>query len=270
MEAEKRRPFRGRLHLRQVRHRHDDGGNIGPTGEPLPKPDVLLLSYTGCFTFMKWFELLRQKYNCETRHAARALPGRRQDPAEHARLHGQAAQGERDPEARAGLRRQVRHRPAARIHARVGQGRGRSGLGAAVGQEPALADRRLFRRRLLHRPDLHRLPRHAEARSTTTACCARRSRSGCAEGKGPVTPDGDMGKEKYRLVVEGPPNWTNFREFWKMFYDEGAVVVAVDLHQGRRRLRFRLPPRSRPAAGVARRLLPRLLHQPATCRSAST
>jgi benzoyl-CoA reductase subunit B len=45
-------------------------------------------------------------------------------------------------------------------------------------------------------------------------------------GKGPVTPDGDMGEEKYRLVVEGPPNWTSFREFWKMFYDEGAVVVS--------------------------------------------
>jgi len=46
------------------------------------------------------------------------------------------------------------------------------------------------------------------------------------EGKGPVTPDGDMGEEKYRLVVEGPPNWTSFRDFWKMFYDEGAVVVS--------------------------------------------
>ncbi len=27
-------------------------GNIGPTGEPLPDPALLLLSYTGCFTFM--------------------------------------------------------------------------------------------------------------------------------------------------------------------------------------------------------------------------
>ena len=35
-----------------------------------------------------------------------------------------------------------------------------------------------------------------------------------------------MKEEKYRLVVEGPPNWTSFRDFWKMFYDEGAVVVA--------------------------------------------
>jgi benzoyl-CoA reductase subunit B len=45
-------------------------------------------------------------------------------------------------------------------------------------------------------------------------------------GKGPITPDGDMGKEKYRIVTEGPPNYTHFRDFWKMFYEEGAVVVA--------------------------------------------
>ncbi|MCC6209604.1 MAG: 2-hydroxyacyl-CoA dehydratase, partial [Burkholderiales bacterium] len=41
-------------------------GQVGPTGDPLPTPDILLLSYTGCFTFMKWFELIRQKYDCET------------------------------------------------------------------------------------------------------------------------------------------------------------------------------------------------------------
>jgi benzoyl-CoA reductase subunit B len=46
------------------------------------------------------------------------------------------------------------------------------------------------------------------------------------DGKGPITPDGELASEKYRLVVEGPPNWTSFRDFWKMFYDEGAVVVA--------------------------------------------
>jgi benzoyl-CoA reductase subunit B len=43
---------------------------------------------------------------------------------------------------------------------------------------------------------------------------------------GPITPDGPMGEEKYRLVTEGPPNYTSFRDFWKMFYEDGAVVVA--------------------------------------------
>lgn len=45
-------------------------------------------------------------------------------------------------------------------------------------------------------------------------------------GRGPITPDGELKRERFRLVVEGPPNWTSFREFWKMFVDEGAVVVA--------------------------------------------
>ncbi len=32
--------------------------------------------------------------------------------------------------------------------------------------------------------------------------------------------------ERYRVVVEGPPSWTHFRDLWKMFADEGAVAVA--------------------------------------------
>ena len=35
-----------------------------------------------------------------------------------------------------------------------------------------------------------------------------------------------MGEQRFRLVVEGPPNWTSFREFWRMFHAEGAVCVA--------------------------------------------
>ena len=41
-------------------------GNVAPNGKPMGKPDLLLLSYTGCFTFMKWFELLRAEYKCPT------------------------------------------------------------------------------------------------------------------------------------------------------------------------------------------------------------
>jgi len=41
-------------------------GNIGPSGQKIAEPDLLLLSYTGCFTFMKWFELLRHEYKCDT------------------------------------------------------------------------------------------------------------------------------------------------------------------------------------------------------------
>jgi benzoyl-CoA reductase subunit B len=39
-------------------------GNVGPTNTKLPDPGLLLLSYTGCFTFMKWFELLKEQWSC--------------------------------------------------------------------------------------------------------------------------------------------------------------------------------------------------------------
>ena len=41
-----------------------------------------------------------------------------------------------------------------------------------------------------------------------------------------MTPDGTLAEERFRLVVEGPPNWTHFNEFWQMFSREGAVAVA--------------------------------------------
>jgi benzoyl-CoA reductase subunit B len=47
-----------------------------------------------------------------------------------------------------------------------------------------------------------------------------------AKGLGPVTPDGELKTERFRVVVEGPPNWTSFHAFWRMFADEGAVAVA--------------------------------------------
>ena len=45
-------------------------------------------------------------------------------------------------------------------------------------------------------------------------------------GQGPVTPVGPLKKERFRLVVEGTPCWTSFRDIWRMFANEGAVVVA--------------------------------------------
>jgi benzoyl-CoA reductase subunit B len=44
--------------------------------------------------------------------------------------------------------------------------------------------------------------------------------------EGPMTPDGVMTEERFRLVVEGPPNWTSFNDFWRMFSREGATVVS--------------------------------------------
>ena len=54
---------------------------------------MLLLSYTGCFTFMKWFELLREQYKCETIMLHMPYMGDGKITKNMTRVHGKAAQG---------------------------------------------------------------------------------------------------------------------------------------------------------------------------------
>jgi benzoyl-CoA reductase subunit B len=200
-------------------------GNVGPTGERLPKPDLLLLSYTGCFTFMKWFEILEQEYRCPIvmLHVPYQAEGRITDamrtyvadqirrkliPALE-RLSGKAYDEDRLKECLARSARaeedlvwvlqSARHRPSP-IDAWFGAVYYVGPIFSAFrGTEEAVEYYRALRAEIARR---------------------------MAAGLGPVTPDGQMTREKYRLVVEGPPNWTSFREFWRMFSEEGAVAVA--------------------------------------------
>jgi len=200
-------------------------GNIGPYGKPLPDPDVLLLSYTGCFTFMKWFELLRERYNCETimLHTPYKGDGEiTQNMRDYMvkqlkedvipklekvsgvkfdidRLRGYLKESAKAEEDLVAVLQSAKNKPSP-IDAYFG---GIYYIGPIFGAFRGTEDATDYYRYLRN---------EVEAR--------------VKQGLGPVTPDGDMGEEKYRLVVEGPPNYTSFRDFWKMFYDEGAVVVA--------------------------------------------
>lgn len=200
-------------------------GNIGPTGQPLPEPDLLLLSYTGCFTFMKWFELLRELYHCPVAMlhvpyqsdgritdsmrryvvdqlrqkvipALEQITGRAYDEERLRELLARSAQAEDDF---VWVIESAKNVPSP-IDAYFG---GAYYVGpmftAFRGTQEAIEFYRELRSEIQARLRL---------------------------GKGPVTPDGEIEEERFRLVVEGPPNWTSFREFWKMFADEGAVVVS--------------------------------------------
>jgi benzoyl-CoA reductase subunit B len=200
-------------------------GNVGPTGEKLPEPDLLLLSYTGCFTFMKWFELLKHEYDCpiamlhvpyqgdgtitdnmrdyvveqlrtEVIPKFEQVTGGKFDLERLAHHLGRSAEAEEDLVA---VFESARNRPSP-IDAYFG---GVYYIGPMFssfrGTEEAVGYYRQLRAEVEERVRL---------------------------GLGPVTPEGEMQEERYRLVVEGPPNWTSFRDFWKLFYDEGAVVVA--------------------------------------------
>jgi benzoyl-CoA reductase subunit B len=201
------------------------GGEVGPTGDPLPRPDLLLLSYTGCFTFMKWFELIRQKYNCETTMLHVPYQG-----------DGKISQNMRDY-----VVKQIKENVIPSLE-RV------SGVKFDIDRlrqymkESAKAETDLVQvlQSAKKRPSpidgyfgavYYIGPIFTAFRGTAEATeyyrvLRQEIEQRVREGKGPITPEGEMGEEKYRLVVEGPPNWTHFREFWKMFSDEGAVVVS--------------------------------------------
>ncbi len=200
-------------------------GNIGPTGQRLPDPDVLLLSYTGCFTFMKWFELLREEY-----HAPVGM------------LHvPYQADGQITPAMLDYVVRQLREEIIPLLERVSGRAydedRLREHLARSAQAEEDLV---WVLQSAKHRPSpidayfgavYYVGPIFSAFRGTDEAVGYYRAlRAEIAErmrqGKGPVTPDGDIDQEKYRIVVEGPPNWTNFRQFWQMFAAEGAVAVA--------------------------------------------
>jgi benzoyl-CoA reductase subunit B len=200
-------------------------GNVGPTGQPLPRPDLLLLSYTGCFTFMKWFELLRQEYDCPV--AMLHVPYQSE---------GRIAAHHRDYVVEQ-LRREVIPQLERVSGRRYDEDAVRTRLRSSAEAEEDFV---WVLESAKHTPSpidayfggvFYVGPIFGSFRGTAAAveyyrALRREVEDRMRAGQGPITPDGAMGPERYRLVVEGPPNWTSFREFWKMFHAEGAVVVA--------------------------------------------
>ncbi len=200
-------------------------GNIGPTGQRLPNPDLLLLSYTGCFTFMKWFELLKEEYKCPVTmlHVPYQADGRITDamreyvvdqlkqkviPAleqasgnryDEDKLKAHLALSAKAEDDLVWVLQSAKHRPSP-IDAYFGAVYYVGPIFSAFrGTEDAVEYYRELRAEIAERMALKR---------------------------GPVTPDGEMDEERYRVVVEGPPNWTSFRQFWQMFTEQGVVAVA--------------------------------------------
>ncbi len=200
-------------------------GAIAPNGKPLPSPDLLLLSYTGCFTFMKWFELLRDEYGCETVMLQVPYEG-----------DGKVSKNMRDYVVKQ-LKQEVIPALERVSGVKFDIDRLRENLARSAKAEDDFV---WIMQSAKNTPSpidayfggvYYIGPIFTAFRGTEDAIDYYKLLRGEIEqrialGKGPITPEGDLGEEKYRLVVEGPPNWTSFRDFWKMFYDEGAVVVA--------------------------------------------
>lgn len=201
-------------------------GNIGPTGEKLPAPDLLLLSYTGCFTFMKWFENLERLY-----------PG-----VPVAMLHTPYQEdGKITPEQLEYMVKQMKEDVIPKMELVSGKKYDEARLSRMM-ENSVKAEDLLVKilESAKHKPSpidayfagvYYIGPIFTAFRGTEAAVqyyteLYNEVQERIRLGLGPITPEGELKEEKYRLVVEGPPNWTNFREFWKIFYDMGAVIVA--------------------------------------------
>jgi benzoyl-CoA reductase subunit B len=200
-------------------------GNLAPNGKPLPKPDVLLLSYTGCFTFMKWFELVRDEYRCPTvmLHVPYQGDGKVTD-----NMRNYIVKQLKDVviptlEEVSGVKFDIdRLRQYMRESAKAEDDF--VWILESAKQKPSPID--AYFGGVYYIGPIFTAFRGTPDATEYYALLRRELEERIARKLGPVTPEGDMKEQKYRLVVEGPPNWTSFREFWKMFYDEGAVVVA--------------------------------------------
>ena len=201
-------------------------GNIGPTGEKIPEPDVLLLSYTGCFTFLKWFETLKREY----------------PNAKVIMVHTPYQENaEMTPQMTEYMVKQFKEEVIPQMEEVTGirydEAKLKRHLVLSAKAEDLIA--KIFET-TKHKPSpidayfagvYYIGPINIGFRGTQEAVdyyeeLLKEINERIRLGLGPITPEGEMKEEKFRLVVEGPPNWTSFREFWKIFYDMGAVIVA--------------------------------------------
>ncbi len=199
---------------------------VGPTGQPIPEPDLLLLSYTGCYTFMKWFELLKEQF----------------PRAEIAMLHiPYQGDGEITEDMKKYVSDQMRNEVIPKLEKLTGtkydEDKLRSHLELSAKAEDDLVW--VWESAKNHPSPIDGYfggvfyigPIFTAFRGTQAGVDYYRLlrdevEQRVATKEGPITPVGQLNEQRYRIVVEGPPNWTSFRDFWSMFAAEGAVCVA--------------------------------------------
>ena len=199
---------------------------VGPTGKKIPPPDLLLLSYTGCYTFMKWFELLKQQF----------------PKAEVCMLHvPYQGDGEATAEMQEYVVKQLKTDLVPKMEKITGKKLDFDKLKECLDLSAQAEDDLVW---VLEsgkkKPSpidgyfggvFYIGPIFTAFRGTDDGVRYYKMLREEVEGRiarkeGPITPIGPLNEQRYRIVTEGPPNWTSFRDFWSMFAAEGAVCVA--------------------------------------------
>jgi benzoyl-CoA reductase subunit B len=193
-------------------------GGCGPIGLPLPKPDLLLCSFTGCTTFIKWFEALAELHGVPL--VMLDVPYLRE---------GESIR----PEDRTYVVRQLEELVSvceAVTGVRYDPDRLREILRRSAEAEELWVQILLSAR---NRPSP--FDAYFEAVFFMAPIYALRGLPECVDYYRRVKLEieerlafrlGPVPEEKFRVVFEGPPPWPHFRAFWELFKKWGAVSVA--------------------------------------------
>lgn len=188
----------------------------------LPKPDVLLCNYSGCRTYIKWFEALADRYGAPLvmldvpyqRHWDREAQDFAQDDIAY--VAGQLRELVPRLESIAGRAyddEAHRHMLADSVIAEDYWVR----ILESAKRRPSPFD--AYFEAVFFMAPLYVLRGTPECRRFYEAAW-QEIEERLAHGIGPI------GEERFRVVVEGPPPWPHFRAFWEMFQKWGAVAVA--------------------------------------------
>ncbi len=198
--------------------------NIGPFGAKLPEPDFLFLINSNCFTFQKWFEILKRYYKCPVVH-----------------IHLPFNEGEKPTKVAVDYCvKQFKQIVIPEFERLTGKKFDLDKLKHHL-DFSRQAEEEYFNVYELQRNNpapfdavfngMYYLgPINTAYRGTPEAVeYYRKLREDLQyrvlNKKGPVTPFGRLDDQKYRLVFEGPPPWNALKGFSKIFFDEKAVNV---------------------------------------------
>lgn len=183
----------------------------------LPKPDLLVCNYSGCNTFVKWFEALAHFYGAEL--FLLDVPYIREEgasPGDVAYVVGQLEELISVCEARTGVPFSMDRLRTALAYSREAEDLWVRILHLAQ-EHPSPFDS--YFEAVFYMAPINMLRGTPETveyyRQVLREMEARRDAQ-----KGPVP------EEKFRVVIEGPPSWPHFRAFWELFKRWGAVAVA--------------------------------------------
>ncbi|RJQ28220.1 benzoyl-CoA reductase subunit B [Candidatus Parcubacteria bacterium] len=198
--------------------------NIGPYGDKIPEPDFLFLINSNCFTFMKWFEILKKTFKCPI-----------------VQIHLPYIHEEKPTkDAIEYCVKQFKQVVVPEFERLTGNKFDLDKL------KYHLELSRQAEEKYFHTMDFAKNtpcpfdavfngmyyigPLNTAFRGTPEAVEYYTNLKNDVEARvsrkeGPITPFGRMDDQKYRIVLECAPPWNEQRNVWKIFYDEKVVVV---------------------------------------------